>query len=66
MERVVLAYFWPGEEMTVSAVLERTRPAVSAGITLEELKRALVALEREGTFARRQFKNITLWRRVVA
>ena len=66
IERVVLAYTSPGEEMTVSALLERTRAAVIApmtGISRRELRLALEALEARGQFTRRPFKSMTLWRR---
>jgi hypothetical protein len=33
-------------------------------ITVHELKSALEALEVRGQFKRRQFKSVTLWRRV--
>jgi hypothetical protein len=66
IQRVVLAYTRPGEETTITRLLETTRPAIVLGhpaISADELKRVMMALEAEGQFVRREWKSITFWRR---
>jgi hypothetical protein len=67
IQRVILSYVGVGEEMSLTQMLELTEPAVVApmtAITRAEMKRALLALERDGHFVRRKFKSMWLWRRV--